>query len=55
MFSLKNLARKGLTHKYRETCHEMQNNICLNLNIGWTGAHFTNDFSITIQIWWKFH
>ena len=20
-----------------------------------TGAHFTNDFSITIQMWWKFH
>ena len=19
------------------------------------GAHFTNDFSITIQMWWKFH
>ena len=22
---------------------------------GGSGTHFTNDFSITIQIWWKFH
>ena len=21
----------------------------------WSGAHFTNNFSITIQMWWKFH
>ena len=25
-------------------------------HIDWTpGAHFTNNFSITIQMWWKFH
>ena len=22
---------------------------------GGPGTHFTNDFSITIQMWWKFH
>ena len=39
------------------SCSEKMQNVCIldDMRTCVPGAHFTNNFSITIQLWWKFH